>query len=52
MEKCKIKAIQADSVLLLHIQAYSHLFRDNQVYSGFIQAYSGIFRTLCNPGVF
>ena len=35
-----------------HIQAYSHLFRYNQVYSGIFQSYSGIFRTLYNPGIF
>ena len=52
MEKCKTKAIQADLTIFPHIQAYSHLLRHNQVYSGIIQAYSGIFGTLRNPGVF
>ena len=50
MEKCKTKAIQADLTIFPHIQAYSHLLRDNQAHSGIIQAYPGIFRTL--PGVF
>ena len=27
-------------------------FRQIQAYPGIIQAYSGIFRTLCNPGIF
>ena len=40
------------SHIFSHFQAYSHFFRHNQTYSGIIQAYSGIFRTLCNPGVF
>ena len=40
MEKCKTKVIQADLTIFPHIHAYSHLFRHNQAYSGFIQAYS------------
>ena len=39
--KCKTKAIQADLGTLRH----------NQVHPGFIQAYSGIFKALCNPGI-
>ena len=31
---------------------HSNRFRDNQAYSGISQAYSGIFRTQCNPGIF
>ena len=31
---------------------YSNSFRYNQSYPGIIQAYSDIFRTPCNPGVF
>ena len=27
-------------------------FRHNQAYLGVIQAYSGMLRTLCNPGIF
>ena len=27
-------------------------FRYNQLYQGIIQAYSGIFKTLCNRGIF
>ena len=40
MGKCKTKAIQTDL----------GLFRHNQAYPGIIQAYSGIFSTLCKPG--
>ena len=28
------------------------IFRHNQTYPGIIQAYSGIFRTLCYPDIF
>ena len=42
MGKCKTKAIQTDL----------GTFRHNQAYPGIIQAYSGIFKTLCNPGIF
>ena len=38
MGKCKTKAIQTDL----------GTFRHNQAYLGIIQAYSGIFKTLCN----
>ena len=41
MGKCKTKAIQTDL----------GTFRHNQAYPGIIQAYSGIFKTLCNPGI-
>ena len=41
MGKCKTKAIQTDL----------GTFRHNQPYPGIIWAYSGIFRTLCNPGI-
>ena len=40
--KCKTKAIQTDL----------GTFRHNQAYPKIIQAYSGIFRTLCNPDIF
>ena len=30
----------------------SGIFRHNQAYPGITQTYSGIFKTLCNPGVF
>ena len=43
MGKYKTKAIQADLGIFRHIQAYSA--RHNQ-------AYSAIFRTLCNPDMF
>ena len=42
MSKCKTKAIHTDL----------STFKDNQAYPGIIQAYSGIFKTLCNPGIF
>ena len=42
MGKCKTKAIQTDL----------GIFRHNQTYPGIIQAYSGIFRTLCYPDIF
>ena len=42
MGTCKTKAIQIDL----------GIFRHNQIYSGIIQAYSGILRTLYNPSVF
>ena len=42
MGKCKTKAIQIDLGIIRH----------NQAYPGIILAYSGISRTLCNPGVF
>ena len=34
------------------IFAHSSIFRHNQAYSRIIQVYSGVFRTLCNPGIF
>ena len=42
MGKCKTKDIQEDL----------GIFRHNQAYPGIIQVYSGILRTLCNPGIF
>ena len=42
MGECKTKAIQTNL----------GTFRHNQTYPGIIQAYSCIFRTLCNPGIF
>ena len=42
MGKCKTKAIQT------HLDTFRH----KQAYPGIIQAYSGIFRALCNPGIF
>ena len=42
MAKCETKATQTGL----------GTFRHNQAYPGIIQAYSGIFKTLCNPGVF
>ena len=42
MGKCKTKAIQTDLGTFIY----------NQVYPGIIQAYSGTFKTLCNPGIF
>ena len=52
MGTCKAKADQEDLGICRHFLAYSDIFRDNYVYSGIIQAYSGIFRTLCNAGIF
>ena len=42
MGKCKTKAIQTNLGTFKHYQAYPRIS----------QAYSGIFRTLCNPGIF
>ena len=42
MSKCKTKTFHTDL----------STFRHNQAYPGIIQAYSGIFKTLCNPGIF
>ena len=42
MGECKTKAIQTNL----------GTFRHNQTYPGIIQAYSGIFRTLCYPDIF
>ena len=42
MGKCKTKAIQTDL----------GTFRHNYAHLGIIQAYSGIFKTLCNPDIF
>ena len=42
MGKCKTKDIKEDL----------GIFRHNQAYPGIIQVYSGILRTLCNPGIF
>ena len=42
MGKCKTKANQIDLGIIRH----------NEAYSGIIQAYSSIFKTLCNPGIF
>ena len=41
MRKCKRKAIQTDL----------GTFKHNQVYPRINQAYSGIFKTLCNLGI-
>ena len=45
MRKCKANTIQADLKIFKHVLAYSDSFKHNQ-------AYSGIFRILCNPGIF
>ena len=42
MGECKGKAIQTNL----------GTFRHNQAYPGIIQAYSGTFRTLCDPDMF
>ena len=42
MGECKAKAIQTNL----------STFKHNQTYPGIIQAYSGIFRTLCYPDIF
>ena len=42
MGKCKTKAIQTDL----------GTFRHNQADPGIIKAYSSIFKTLCNSGIF
>ena len=42
MGKCKTKAIQTDLGTFRHKQAYPRI----------IQVYLGIFKTLCNSGIF
>ena len=44
MKKFKTKAIQTDEGIFTHILAYSNIFKHKQSI--------GIFRTLCNPGIF
>ena len=51
MGKCKAKVAQTDLGIFTHIQVYSVLFRHIQAYLGIIQIYTGVFRTLCNPGI-
>ena len=51
-EKCKTKAIQKVQAYFMNILSFVSVFRHNQAYSGIIQEYSGIFRTLCNPAIF
>ena len=46
------RQISANSRIFQHIQVYSDTFWNNQAYSGILQAYSDIFRTLCNPDIF
>ena len=48
----RFRHIQEYSHIFRHILTYSGIFRKNQTYPGIIQAYSGIFRTLCNLGIF
>ena len=50
-ENVKQKSSSKYIHIFLHIQAYSEIFRHNQTYSGFIQAYTGMSRTLYNPGI-
>ena len=52
MGTCKTKAIQTDLSISTHILTYSGILSHNRAYPGIIQAYSGIIRTLCNPGIF
>ena len=52
MGKYKAKTIQAGLGYFTNIQEYSGTFRHIQAYSGIIQAYSGIFRTLRKPATF
>ena len=40
MEKCKKKIIQADLDIFTHIPTQSNISRNNQAYTGIIQAYS------------
>ena len=42
MGKYKVKTIETDL----------GIFRHNQAYPGIFQAYSGIFKILCNRGIF
>ena len=44
MKKFKAKVIHADEGIFTHILAYSDIFKHKQSL--------GIFRTLCNPGIF
>ena len=46
------RQIWINTHIFLHILTYSDIFRSNQVYSGIIQTYSFIFRTLCNADIF
>ena len=46
MGKRKTKVIQKDLHMFTHIQVYSGM-----TYSGITQAYSSVYRTLCNPGI-
>ena len=52
MGTCKTKADQEDLGIFTHIRAYLDVLRHNQAYSRIIQAYPGIFRTVCNSGIF
>ena len=52
MEKWKIKAVQADLGIFTNIPTSSEIFRHTQTWSGIFRNYSGIFWTLCNPGLF
>ena len=52
MGKCKTKTNQANLNIFMHIPAFLGIFRRNQTYSEIIRVYWGIFRTLCNPGMF
>ena len=45
------KELQWVNVKAKAIQAYLVTFSHNQAYPGIILKYSGIFRTLCNPGI-
>ena len=42
VDKSEAKAIQT------HLSTFTH----NHAYPGIIQAYSGIFKILCNPGIY
>ena len=47
MRKSKTKFNQADIGMFTDISTNSGILKHNQAYSGIIQVYSGIFRTLC-----
>ena len=52
MGTCKTISTRADLSISTDILKYSGILRHNRAYPGIVQAYSGIIRTLCNPGIF
>ena len=46
------KHIPVYSGMFTHIPVYSGIFKHIQTYTGIFRNHLGIFRTLCNPGIF